>query len=407
MTAKELKFLLLIIVIFIAACIETDIYLPAFPDMMLFFLTTEEQIQSLLTWNFFGICISGPFYGPISDSFGRKKPLLIALGFFLIGSIVTLFAQSFDVMLFGRLLQGIGSGGCFTLGTAVIFDGFSPKNAIKALNHINMIVPFIMAVAPLLGGFLNHMWGFRSNFIAIAICVAASLLLCLFFLPETLQEDKKRPLEMRRVASDFKRTLTSLPFWLVTLFVSIIFGGYLAFLSISSVLFVMELGVDKAHFPFFQAFILIAWLIGSLTFNSVIAVLGTAKTKIWGIALVIVGGLGFAIGAYLFPTNPYLATILMGLYALGANWSMGLYFPEGMQVLPDIKGVTASVLTSMRLLIGAWLVGLTAALYDGTIYPLAGVLGGSVLLIIPIIYVYERYCPLALEPDVEAVSLSH
>lgn len=120
MNLNGIKYLLLIIVIFIAACIETDIYLPAFPDMMLAFGVSEEVIQSLLTWNFVGICLAGPLYGPVSDSFGRKKPLIIALGLFLLGSLITVFAQTFEQMLLGRLLQGLGSGGCFTLGTAIL-----------------------------------------------------------------------------------------------------------------------------------------------------------------------------------------------------------------------------------------------------------------------------------------------
>jgi len=73
--------LILIFVIFIAACIETDIYLPAFPDMMVFFSATEDEIKSSHL-NFIGICISGPFYGPISDASWQKKPLMAALGYF-------------------------------------------------------------------------------------------------------------------------------------------------------------------------------------------------------------------------------------------------------------------------------------------------------------------------------------
>src|SRR5580700_2993957 len=126
----ELKFLFLIIFIFIAACIETDIYLPALPDMMAWFSVSEGAIQSLLTWNFVGICVSGPLYGPLSDAFGRKKPLLTALGMFLGGSLITLFAQSLDQMIVGRILQGLGSGGCFTLGTAILFDAFQKDRAI-------------------------------------------------------------------------------------------------------------------------------------------------------------------------------------------------------------------------------------------------------------------------------------
>ena len=62
MNKTEKKYFFLVVLIFIAACIETDIYLPAFPDMMEYFKTSEEVIQSLLTWNFLGICLSGPFF---------------------------------------------------------------------------------------------------------------------------------------------------------------------------------------------------------------------------------------------------------------------------------------------------------------------------------------------------------
>src|SRR5262245_15211490 len=121
---KELKYLILIIAIFISACIETDIYLPAFTDMMRYFAISEEQIQGILTWNFVAVCLAGPIYGPLSDAIGRKKPLLFALGIFFLGSLLTIFSHDFSTMLFGRILQGIGSGGCFVLGTAIIFDTF-------------------------------------------------------------------------------------------------------------------------------------------------------------------------------------------------------------------------------------------------------------------------------------------
>ena len=149
---QELKYLLLITIIFIAACIETDIYLPAFPDMMKAFSVSEGTIQGLLTWNFIGICLSGPFYGPISDSFGRKKPLLFALLLFFLGSVLTFFGTDFSQMLIGRVLQGLGSGGCFTLGTAIIFDAFQQEKAVQALNTLNMAIPIIMSAAPMVGG---------------------------------------------------------------------------------------------------------------------------------------------------------------------------------------------------------------------------------------------------------------
>lgn len=386
----ELKYLFLIIVVFIAACIETDIYLPAFPDMMAWFSASEGAIQSLLTWNFVGICASGPFYGPLSDSFGRKKPLLAALGMFLIGSIITLFAQNLDQMLWGRILQGFGSGGCFTLGTAIIFDAFDKDRAISATNKLNTIVPLIMAGAPMLGGYLNHNFGFRSNFLTIGVFVLVSLIVSIFFFKETLPKEKRRPLEAKKVFSDFKRAFTNLAFWQMTLVVSVLFSGYIAFLSGTSVLFVVEFGMSKIVFPFVQASILGGWVAASLILSRFIAKWGIPKVKRVGLALCVIGGLGFVASALIFPRDPYPMTCGMILYAFGANWITSIYFPEGMEILPDIKGMTSSLLTSARLLIAALVVGIASSLYNATIYPLVGVIFGTIVIIVPLLLSYEK-----------------
>ncbi|MGE5196537.1 MAG: MFS transporter [Anaerolineae bacterium] len=386
----ELKYLFLIIVVFIAACIETDIYLPAFPDMMEWFSASEGAIQSLLTWNFFGICISGPLYGPLSDAFGRKKPLLIALGMFLAGSFMTLFAQSLDQMLWGRILQGVGSGGCFTLGTAIIFDAFQKNKAIAALNNLNTIIPLIMAGAPMIGGYLNHTFGFRSNFLAIAIFVLVSLIVCLFFFDETLSKEKRTPFKVKTILRDFGQAFGSLAFWQLTIVISLLFAGYIAFLSGTAVLFVVEFGMSKSIFPFIQAAILGGWVLGSLALNRSIAKWGVLKIKKAGILLCLIGGLGLAAVAWSSPRDSYLLTIGMVLYAFGANWIIGLYFPEGMEILPNIKGIAASLLTSARLLIAALVVGLTSALYNATIYPLTLVILGTIAVILPTLIFYEK-----------------
>lgn len=387
---KETKYLLLIIIIFIAACIETDIYLPAFTDMMAFFSISEERIQSLLTWNFVGICLSGPFYGPLSDSFGRKKPLLIALGLFLLGSILTFLAENFYLMLLGRILQGLGSGGCFTLGTAIIFDVFQENKAIEAVNKINTIVPFLMAGAPILGGYLNYTFGFRSNFLAILIAVLLSFMICLLFFKETLAKERRIIFQTKKVVRGFWEVLKSIPFWQTTCVVSLVFAGYLTFLSGISVLFVLELGVKKEYLPFHQAALLGAWLCANLLFNKASKKWGMKQIKTAGTLLFATGGIGLFFIALISPQNTLLFTFAMALYSFGANWTQGLYFPEGMELFPDMKGITASLLTSIRLLISAFIVGLTSKLYDMTIFPIAGVLFAVTLTTLVIIFFYEK-----------------
>ena len=83
----------------------------------------------------------------------------------------------------------------------------------------------------------------------------------------------------------------------------------------------------------------------------------------------------------------------MMFYAFGANWIFGLYFPEGMELLPDIKGITASLLTSVRFLVAALVVGLTSMLYNSTIYPLTAVVVGTIVILLPTLIMYEKKRP--------------
>lgn len=390
MTFKEWKFLLLIITIFITACIETDIYLPAFTDMMAYFHVSEDTIQSLLTWNFVGFCVAGPFYGPLSDAYGRRKPLLVALGIFLIGSIITLSSHTFTGMLIGRVLQGLGTGGCFTLGTAIIFDIFQQNKAIEALNRINTICPFIMAMAPMAGGYLNNHFGFRSNFIAIATGVLASLLITLFFFSETLPSSKRTPFSLPKLLSDFKKVGASLPFWQTTVIVSVPFAGYLAFLSGISVLYILEFHIPKASLPYHQAAMLGSWLAASLTFKPYLKRYSIPNVKFVGTSLMLTGAVILAAACWIAPANPFVMTAALCFVAFGANWSQGLYFPECMELFPDIRGITASMLTSARLLITAATVGIASVLYNGTIYPIAGVVTAAIIIALMTTLWYER-----------------
>lgn len=390
MKRAEIKILFLIIVIFIAACVETDIYLPAYPNMIAYFGVSKAAIQRLLTWNFIGICLSGPFYGPISDAFGRRKPLLFALVLFEIGSLLTVFANRYETMLIGRFLQGLGSGGCFTLGTAIMFDTFKKEKAMRAVNQLNTIIPVIMALAPFVGGILNYYYGFRSNFSLIAVMALISLTISFLMFEEPLSKEKRKPFHAYQILSDFKRAFLCLPFWQITIVLSLMFSAYIAFLSIISVLYPIEFGVSQTMFPFFQGALLISWLIGSLSFKRVLKVFGAIRIKRFGMKLLVLSAVLFALATLFASRNPYLLTAPMVVFALGANWMMSLYFPEGMETLPDIKGTTSSLMTSFRLLITSLSIGAVSHSYQGTIVPVTWVVVITALVSMLLLTRYEK-----------------
>ena len=242
----------------------------------------------------------------------------------------------------------------------------------------------------MLGGYLNNAFGFRSNFLAIAFFVMISLVITLFSFKETLPKEKRMPLNVKSVLKDFKEVFCCLPFWQLTLVICLIFSSYIAFLSGTSVLFVVEFGMSKSVFPFVQGAILGGWVVGSFLLRPAITKWGIGKVKKIGLIACVVGGVELAIATLLAPRDPYLLTMGQPLYAFGANWIIGLYFPENMQILPHIKGTAASLITSARLLSAALIVGLTSALYNSTVYPLTAVVVGSLVLILPLLIMYEK-----------------
>ncbi|STX29738.1 major facilitator superfamily (MFS) transporter [Legionella beliardensis] len=360
----------LILMVFIVACIETDIYLPAMPDMMRYFATTEAMIQSLLSWNFIGICLSGPLYGPLSESYGRKRLLITAMSIFTLGSLGTVYSDSIHTMLIFRLLQGLGCGGCFTIGTAIIFDKFHHEEATKAINNLNGIIPVIMAAAPLIGGYLNLHYGFRSNFTVIAGLSLISLFICFWQLDESLPAKQRTPFDLKGILSDFARAMRCFRFWAPTILVSSIFAGYLSYISYSALLLVNDFGVSKAIFPFYQATALIAFLCASLTANRMIKQVGVNRMKRYGMSLLGFGGISFIILSLVWPSQYQLFHSAMLIYSFGAGWLIGPFFTESMEVLPDIKGVTASLVTSFRLLFTACFISVVSSFYTSSPKPL-------------------------------------
>ncbi|HET6346877.1 MAG TPA: MFS transporter, partial [Myxococcota bacterium] len=264
------------------------------------------------------------------------------------------------------------------------------ERAIVAINYLNSVFPLIMAGAPALGGALNHAFGFRANFVAVAVLVAFSFAAAGLFFAETLPAVQRRPWNTRQLLRDYATVLRSAPFWLLTLSMCLLFSLWIAFLSTISVLFVLELGVPKDRFPLFQSVPLFAWVVASLTSARGIRRLGVARVKAWGTGVMVVGCVLFPLGAWLTPRNPYVHTACMVLYAFGLNWFQGLYFPAVMELYPDIKGITSSLVTSARLLIASVVVGLTGWLYDGTIFPMAWAMVAVAMGVAPMMLQYER-----------------
>ena len=359
-------FRFLMVFIFLGAAMETDIYLPTFPDILSDFNTNAVMVQRILSYNFIGICLGSLLYGPISDHFGRRKVLIFGFSIFLTASIGCIFSKSIEQLLAFRLLQGFGSSACVIVGTAMIFDLFEEESAAKLISDLNTLVVSLMAFAPLIGGWISLHMGYKANFVFIAVLVLISALKCFLFLPESLAVNKRKKLAPKRILSDYKTVLSSTEFWYNTLVSSLILGAYMIYVSNMSLLYIDKLGVSPKQFPFYQMATLGTFVLVSLNNSRLIDKFGVEKLKATGLGLIFANTLIFFISPSNLLDSPVFLTATMCLFSIGAGLSIGLFFAKSMQVFPELTGIAASLVTAIRLFIVSAAIDIGSNAYKGT-----------------------------------------
>lgn len=177
------------------AAFSIDLYLPAFPAMAEGLSTTATGIQLSLTAFLIGAGAGQLIFGPWSDRAGRMTPLLTGHALFLAASVVTVFATSAEMLVIGRLLQGLGGAGGMVIGRAIILDRTTGKEAARALSLMMLIGGVAPVIGPVVGGVLAAPIGWRGLLTVVAglglVALAATLLFVRESLPRAEREARK------------------------------------------------------------------------------------------------------------------------------------------------------------------------------------------------------------------------
>ena len=353
--------------------LSIDAMLPAFPDMSRDLgVTGANDIQLVVSTLFIGLATGQLFYGPLSDSIGRKPAIYTGFVLFILGSMLSMMASDFTLMLAGRLLQGIGAAGPRTVSVALIRDRFHGSEMAKVMSFIMTVFILVPIFAPALGQGILLLAGWRAIygvFVLLALLLLAWLSLRQ---PETLPANKRKPFTLGNVYSAFGEVARSRVAVTYSLVAGCVSGAFLSYLNTSQQIFQVQYGLGKL-FPVYFGLLAVAVGIASLLNSAMVMRFGMHRLANGALRVMMVLTWLFLLVVWIYDGNPPLWLFMVLCLAL--FFCIGVLFGNlnsiAMEPLGHVAGTAAAAIGSATTLLAVALGFLIGQAYDGTLVPLS------------------------------------
>lgn len=357
-----------------------DTYLPSMPAIGREFNVGPVAVQQTLSIFLFAFAFMMLFYGTLSDSFGRRPVIMIALAVYTLASIGAALAPSFGWLLVCRALQGLSAGSGSVIGAAIVQDRFSGPQAQKMMSHIMMVFGLAPAIAPVLGGWLHVHFGWRSTFWFLAGFGALMVVLAWRALPESLPKEKRHAFHPGVIAANYLMVLRNPRFLLLSLTVGMAFGGLSLYIG-SAANFVMEiLHLPETAFGWMFIPLISGMVLGSAWGGKFAAKIAPKRMKWIGFAIMALGaGMGVVYNLLFVAEVPWAVLPLM-VFTFGLAAAMPPIQLSAFGLFPQNRGLTSSMLSFIQMISFAIVSGVVAPmLFDSALNLSLGMTGGLVL----------------------------
>ncbi len=350
--------------------VASEIYAPAMPAIASDFGVGIDSIQWSIALYMIGVSVCQLIYGPISEGIGRKKTLLLGMTLFLIGTIVCLQSVNIQMLLFGRLLQGAGAAASAALWRSIFRDLFQGEDLARYGAYLGSIIVFIVPSAPLLGGYLQTFFGWRSCFLFMCLYVIATILIVFLVLIETNKDHHVNKLSLRFALGRYKELMLSRAFMFPALACCLTYGSFFAWFVTGPVLLIQQIGISPVSFgwlTFFSAGI--TYSLASLLNGRKVKSWGSHKMLAIGWSLMIGSGAVLAFLQFLFGLTLWGVAFPLVFFYFGSALIWPNTFAAAFAPFGHIAGYAGALYGFLQLGGGAFFSGLMSYLPDGNIYP--------------------------------------
>jgi DHA1 family bicyclomycin/chloramphenicol resistance-like MFS transporter len=357
-----------------------DMYLPAFPSIATSLKTDISQVALSLTSYFAGISIGQLFYGPITDKFGRKKPLVFGLTLFLLASVGCALSPTINWLIGMRVLLALGGCVGMVVSRAVVRDQFPVTEIAKIFSILMLITGVAPIVAPTIGGWIITVSTWRTIFYFLTAFSFILILAVWFYLPESKNRNRAKSLHVVDIVKDYRDVFAERSFIFYILTGSMALAGMFAYISGSPFIFLEYFDFTEAQYGLVFAGNAGGFILGS-QLNRL------ALNRYTSLQVI-------TVASWLMLADTVALFTLMSLGMLTASalivllvtflFSMGFLVPNttAMALAPFTynAGSASALIGFMQMICGAGLSALVSALHDNTLFPMVFAMSFSGIL---------------------------
>ena len=375
---KSFVVLLTVILMDLLAGMEFDLFVPAFPALQEHFDLSIFWVESLLSINFLGYCLSLFVMGSLADRYDRKSLLLTGLSIFVLGSLLCVFGNSFWHLLTGRFLQGIGVASPAILSFLIIADSYTLARQQRFLALLNGVMNISVALAPVLGSYITLHFHWQGNFVALLGLGFIVLLMTLKFVPHHQPERKEHP----PLIAGYLKLLSMGPLMLLLGHIVFMIVPYWIFVGLSPMLYMQSLGVSLAHFGYYQGILAFVFALGSLLFGWMLPWMDQKKWLQYAIAPFLFAFCTLLVITVTNTQNPLWITLGFLPFIIAQIIPATILYPLCLHYLPEAKGQVSALIQGGRLIFCAIALQMAGFFYEGSFRNIGIVLMSVIVLVI-------------------------
>ncbi len=344
---------------------EMDLFIPSFPELQRVFNLSPVMVQMTISVNFIAFCICSLFAGALGDRYNRRTILILGLCIFVIGSFLCVLAPNYFLLVLGRALQGIGISAPAILSFPVLLEDYAAEKQAGVMGMINGVKTLAMAIAPVIGSFVNLYFSWRGNFTVLLVMGGLCLVASYLSIPSKMGNPN-----VSLSLKTYVPLLKSQKFLTLFLGLALLTGSYWLFMGMAPIFYMKGMKVSLSHFGYYQGSLSLTFALVCIFSPKILNKFGQKSCLYFGLGTCFISAILMVGMAFLQIHQPLIITAVLILLSVGIVFPINIIYPFSLEVLPHTKGRSAGLGQSMVLLLTAFLIELVAYFYNGQFMPI-------------------------------------